>query len=363
MKTYVVDTAALAENARIVREAAAPAAVWAVIKGDGYGLGARKLAKLLKKQGYSRFAVTEVREAEILRENGFEHEQILMLRATCDEAELEQLVLLNVICNIGSLQEAETLNAVATRLGKAAEAHISMDTGMGRYGFLPEQLDEMVRVHREYPMLAITGTFTHFSCAFCSRKKTEQQYALFQTALKELTARGVNPGEVHCSNSSALFLHPEMRCDSVRVGSALLGRLSFRGKTGLQKIGWIEASVEQLRTLPAGWDVGYGAGYTTKKATTIAVIGVGYYHGFGAQMGQDLFRFPDFLRNCLSQLKAFVSRKRLYVNIGKRRCPVLGHVGMLHVVVDVTGLDVSVGDIARLEANPLYIKGLPIEYR
>ena len=170
MKTYVVDSAALAENARIVRETAAPAAVWAVVKGDGYGLGVRKFAKLLKKQGYSHFAVTEVREAEILRENGFEHEQILMLRATCDEAELEKLILLNAICNVGSLSEAEALNAVATRMGKAAEAHVSIDTGMGRYGFMPSQTDEIVRVHREYPMLAITGTFTHFSCAFCSRK-------------------------------------------------------------------------------------------------------------------------------------------------------------------------------------------------
>ncbi|MBE6955366.1 MAG: alanine racemase [Ruminococcaceae bacterium] len=363
MKTYVVDTAALAENARIVRETAAPAAVWAVVKGDGYGLGVRKFAKLLKKQGYSHFAVTETREAEILRENGFEHEQILMLRATCEESELEQLVLLNVICNIGSLQEAETLNAVATRLGKAAEAHISLDTGMGRYGFLPDALDDVVRVHREYPMLAITGTFTHFSCAFCSRKKTEQQYARFQAALKELTARGVNPGEVHCANSSTLFRHPEMRCDSVRVGSALLGRLAIRTKPTLKKIGWIEASVEQVRQLPAGWDVGYGAGYTTKKPTTVAIIGVGYYHGFGAQMGQDLFRFSDIVRGCLSQLKALVTRKKLYVTIENRRCPVLGHVGMLHVVADVTGFDVSVGDIARLEANPLYIKGLGIEYR
>ncbi len=363
MKTYVVDKAALDENARLVREKAAPAAVWAVIKGDGYGLGALALAKRLKKQGYDRFAVTEPAEAAILRENGFEQEQILMLRATADEAELERLIRLNVICTVGSETEAEALNAVATRLGTAAEAHICIDTGMGRYGFLPTELDAIEHVHREKSMLALCGTFTHFSCAFCSKKKTEQQFALFQNVLKELTARGIPVGEVHCANSSALFLHPETHCDSVRVGSALLGRLSFSAKTGLKKIGWCEATVEQVRTLPAGWSVGYGAGYITKKTTTIAVIGVGYYHGFGAGMGQDLFRFRDILRNCLGQLKVLVTRKKLYVTIGKRRCAVLGHVGMLHTVVDVTGLNVVAGDLARLEINPLYVKGMEIEYR
>lgn len=363
MKTYVVDKAALSENARLVREKAAPAPVWAVIKGDGYGLGALPLAKLLKKQGYDRFAVTEVREAEALRSNGFEQEQILMLRATSDEIELEQLVRMNVVCTIGSMADAEALNAVATRLGTAAEAHICFDTGMGRYGFLSTQLGEVQRVHRELAMLAISGSYTHFSCAFCSRKKTEQQFALFQSILKELTAMGINPGEIHCANSSALYLHPETHCDGVRVGSALLGRLSFSARTGLQKIGWAEASVEEVRQLPAGWSVGYGAGYTTKKPTTIAVIGVGYYHGFGVQMGTDLFRARDTIRGCLSLIKAFVTRKKLYVTIAKRRCPVLGHVGMLHTVVDITGLSAAVGDTARLEINPLYVKGLPIEYR
>lgn len=304
-----------------------------------------------------------MKEAETLREHGFEQEQILMLRATSDEQELERLVFLNVICCVGSMADAQALNAVATRMGMVAEAHICIDTGMGRYGFLSTEAEQVVRIHRELSMLAISGTFTHFSCAFCSRKKTQQQYARFQEMLQTLTAMGVSNGEIHCANSSALFLAPQTHCDAVRVGSALLGRLAFSTPDGLKKVGWAEASVEELRQLPAGWSVGYGAGCRTRRKTTIAVLSVGYYHGFGVKMGTDLFRFSDTLRGCLSLVRAFISRKKLYVTIKQRRCPVLGHVGMLHTVVDVTGLQVSVGDVARMEINPLYVKGLQVEYR
>ncbi len=88
MKRYVVDRAALQENARLIVQAAAPAQVWAVVKGDGYGLGVLPLARLLRGQGIRRFAVTEIAEARTLRENGFEQELILMLRATSDPREL-----------------------------------------------------------------------------------------------------------------------------------------------------------------------------------------------------------------------------------------------------------------------------------
>ena len=92
MKAYVVDTAALRNNIHIVQERAGQAVIWAVLKGNGYGLGIVPLAKILKEEGLSHFAVTEVSEAEQLRAHGFEDEPILMLRATSDRPTLEQML-------------------------------------------------------------------------------------------------------------------------------------------------------------------------------------------------------------------------------------------------------------------------------
>ena len=75
-------------------------------------------------------------------------------------------------------------------------------------------------------------------------------------------------------------------------------------------------------------------------------------------------RQTDTLTITFGKLRdTFVSHKRLYATIGHRRCPVLGHVGMLHTVLDVTGLEVKVGDTARLDLNPLLMKGLDVELR
>ena len=154
-----------------------------------------------------------------------------------------------------------------------------------------------------------------------------------------------------------------MHLDAVRLGSALLGRLVFPGDLGLKRIGWCEAPVELVRQIPKGHTVGYGAAWKAKRNTTIAICGVGYFHGFGTEKGNDLFRFRDCVRGGLSYVKAFLKKKAFYVTVNGKSARVLGHIGMVGTVMDVTGLEVHPGDLVRLEINPLLQKGLDIEYR
>lgn len=286
-----------------------------------------------------------------------------MLRPLHEAEELAQLLKHNIIATISSLADAQALESMAAQLEQSGQAHLKFDTGMGRYGFLPEELDQLRAVLDNLQHIAITGVYTHFSCAFCSRQKTEAQYRLFRSMIDTLTEQGYCLGETHCSNSSALFRYPQLQADSVRIGSAFLGRLPFAHHTNLQRVGYAEAPVEEIRQLPAGTTIGYGASYRTNKPTTIAVLSIGWYHGFGMERGRDSFRLRDTLRNSLSLIKAWLSRRRVYVRLGEQLCPVLGHVGMLHTIVDVSGLDVQVGDVARLEISPLDCKALPIVYR
>lgn len=364
MKAYVVEASALENNIRLVREKAGRAAIWGVVKGDGYGLGLVPLARALRAGGIDRFAVTEVDDVRALREAGFTDERILMLRPTSEPEELETLLDLQAVIAVGSAEQAGVLNGIASRRGEIAEVHLEIDTGMGRYGFLPTQTGKLSELYRTMNSLAISGVFTHFHSAFCNEKATRAQFEAFRALLSRLHAAGCETGEVHCANSSALLRFPEMSLDAVRVGSAFLGRLSFKNRLGFQPVGYCEATVEELRWLQKGATCGYGAAWRAKRPTRVAVVSVGNFHGFGAEKGRDVFRARDCLRAMLSSLKAMLTRRSLYVTVRGRRCRVLGHIGMLHTCIDVTKLpDVAPGDPVRMEINPLLVKGLPVEYR
>ncbi len=502
MKAYMVDKSALAHNVRVILERAGGATVWGVIKGDGYGLGCVELARVLSAYGIDHFAVTEVSEVRRLREAGFEENAILMMEATADETELNELMDLGAILTISSLEQGQTLDRVArqrsavaqahvkidTGMGRfgflpeqieqvyrlytdcpglaltgiythlrsaVAQAHVKIDTGMGRFGFLPEQIEQVYRLYTDCPGLALTGIYTHFACAVdpadtqkqydafqqvvqelhaagfetgmvhcCNSTAfwkyehmhcavdpadTQKQYDAFQQVVQELHAAGFETGMVHCCNSTAFWKYEHMHCDAVRVGSALLGRVGFAGKAGLKSVGccnaqieeirtipaghsvgygagWVakretriarvgfagkaglksvgccNAQIEEIRTIPAGHSVGYGAGWVAKRETRIAVLPVGYFHGFGVDRGFDLWRFKDCVRGVARYIKAFLRHKALYVHVGGKACRVLGHVGMVNMVIDVTDCDCRVGDTARVSINPLLVKGMDVVY-
>ena len=358
MTSYVVDTAAIRQNIALIRKKAGSATVFAVLKGDGYGLGVERLARLLSEEGVEHFAVTEPREAGILRQMG--EKNVLMLRETSDPSEISALLELDTILTVGSLDNAVTISGLARQKGKKARVHLKVDTGMGRYGFLPSETDKLLACFEHLDALEICGVYTHFHSAFCNKKSVRRQLADFQTVVDTIRAAGFDPGMVHCANSSALFRCPETVLDAVRVGSAVLGRLAFR--TGLKKVGFCETHVTQVRWLPKGHTCGYGGAWRAKKPTQVAVLPVGWYHGFTTEYGNDVFRFRDCLRKMVSGLKAMIFRPSVTVKVGNTSCKTLGHVGMLHTVVDVTGKNIAPGETALLEINPLRVRGMEVKF-
>lgn len=363
MKAYVVEKEALSHNIELLQKMANGVPIWAVLKGNGYGIGVLPLARHLAEAGIDHFCVTEVREAELLRENGFEDASILMLRSTGDPAELNRLMDLRVILTIGSWETACAINAIAAERADVVEAHLKIDTGMGRYGFLPDELDQLLPIFRYMPGLHVTGIYTHLHSAFCSQKATIAQAEAFQRVLDQLHAAGCETGMAHMLNSAGLLKYPQYAMDGVRVGSAILGRVSVHGNFGLTRIGECQATVEELRWLPKGHSCGYGAGWTAKKPTRVAVFSVGWYHGFGVEMGNDLFRFRDCLRGVLRNLRQMIFKKHITVTVNGKKCRVLGHIGMLHTCVDVTNVPCAVGDPAVFDLKPLLLKGIEVVYR
>ena len=360
MKAYCVETAAIRYNLEKLTRLAGKTPIWAVLKGNGYGLGTGEMAKLCHEAGIRRFCVTEISEAMDIRMQ-FAQAEILMLRPTTDLGELQQMLDLDVIATISCSAEAAALNSLAGQRGTVAEVHVKVDTGMGRYGFMPHDTEKILSVYLHNDNLAVSGIYTHFHSAFCNENSVFAQAETFKGVLNALIKAGVDPGAAHCCNSAAFLRWPELHMGGVRLGSALLGRVLV--KADLRRVGRCEATVDEIRWLPTGHSTGYGAAWKAKKPTRTAVIPVGWYHGFAVSYGDDIFRIRDCIRAMLRALKNMLRRKKLYVRINGSLCPVLGHVGMLHTVCDITKANCSVGDTAILDINPLQVRGMEIRYQ
>lgn len=361
MKTYVVETAALAHNINFLKRKAGNAQIWAVVKGNGYGLGLVPLARHLNDLGINNFCVAEVREAELLRENGFDTAQILMLRSAENAEEINRLIDLHVILTVGSLEMAALVNEIAAQRADVAEVHIKIDTGMGRFGFLPEDVESILSIYREEKHIAVSGIFTHFDCAFNNEKRTRAEFDAFTKTVHAIREAGFETGIVHCCNSYAFLRFPEMHCDAVRLGSAILGRIVFQ--TPLRPVGYAEAEIDTVRVLPKGHSTGYGAIWTAKKDTKIAIVPIGWYNGFGTHVQSGVTRLHDCASLILSGLRAMLRRRYLTVEINGVSCKVVGQLGMLHAAVDVTGVECKAGDRAVVAISPLFAKGMRIQYR
>lgn len=363
MCQYIVDEAALTENIRIIKNLAKDVPVWAVLKGNGYGLGVTAMARRLQAEGISRFCVADAAEAQALRLAGFSGASVLMLQPTSDPRQLDRLLRLDVICTVSSWCDATALNAAAARAGRKAEAHIKVDTGMGRYGFLPEELDQIRAVYRQLPRIEVTGIYTHFSQAQTSYEQTRKQFRRFHYLVDSLIAEGIQPGQAHCCSSAAFLKYPEMRMDAVRIGSAFLGRMPYLSRFGLRRVGICEAPVEEIRVVEKGQRIGYGGAWRAARRTRLALVAVGWYHGFTVEYQRDCFRFRDCLRGCLGWVRSWFVHRRLWAEIGSCRCPVCGHTGMLYTAIDVTDCPCQVGDRVLLDISPVEQRGMEILFR
>lgn len=355
MNRYLVSIADLAHNVNQVQSRLSGKTLIAIVKGDGYGLGLLPYAEQLHALGVTFFGVTEPEDAASLRA-AFPESEILMLRSTALEDELRVLIQNRIILTLGSPLSLSRANTVAAALGTTAAFHLKFDLGMGRYGFPLQAAESLPAQLETLTSLTLTGTYAHLNQAFGSLKKTRAQIAQFDAAVETLRAQGLAPGLVHLYNSSALFRLREVYGDACRIGSALLGRIPHGGKS-LRPLGVLETVVHEPHALPIGATVGYGAACKLRRTTTVTVLPVGYHHGFGVEKIRDTYRVRDGVRYLLQDLLRTLKHKRITVTIGGKPAAVLGHIGMLHTVVDLTHISCREGDRALVPLSPLYRSG------
>lgn len=326
----------------------------AVVKANGYGLGLVEYTKYLIDNGISYFAVATMQEAITLREAGIK-EDILMLSSTAIKEDVETLVKQNIIITIGSKEDVEVAETVGKEQNKRIRAHLKIDTGFGRYGFIYTNPEEIVRALEDVKQIQIEGTYTHFSISFYDDKYTKTQFDRFIQVIEVLKMNQIKTGILHVCNSSACLKFREMHLNAVRIGSAFLGRLSFHNKIGLKKIAHLESKVTEMKTLPKGFNIGYSNIYQTKQETKVAIIPCGYMEGMHMENKRDMFRSVDKIRYLKQEIMSFFKKQAIYVKIGTNQCEVLGRVGTYHIVCDITKKDIHIGDKVIIDVNTKFV--------
>src|SRR5450432_3813558 len=310
-----VNLANLRHNLRFVQRAAGGAAVWAVLKADGYGHGAKAVARTLERAGANGVCVALLEEGIELRQAGIQV-PILIMGGYYGRAwgELLRHDLTPVVHDAGQLEAiAEPLNV-----------HVKIDTGMARLGIAPKDIAALAKALQRFPEVKLQGLMTHFACADSSDAESiERQLDLFEEATIALQREGIAPALRHAANSAALLRSPRSCLDVVRPGIALFGVQPSLGVCPeLRPVMRVRSEIVALRELPEGAPVGYGATFRTARTSRIATVPVGYADGFS---------------------RALSNRGSLLVR-GKR-APVVGAVSMDMTMLDVTEIaEVRVGD-------------------
>lgn len=325
-----VDLAAIVGNARTVR-ALTGADVCAVVKADGYGHGAVAVARALSAaRAVAGFGVSLVEEGVLLRDAGVTAPVLVM--GPSQRGGEDDMVMAELTPVIASADEVAPLAAVARRRSRTIEAHLKVDTGMGRLGVPPADAPEIV-VSAARGGIVLVGLMTHFACADTDdpgdpQSMTRAQLRRFAEVDRAVTAAGAPLRVRHAANSSGALWFPEARLDVVRTGIAIYGNGRWPDDVAAprQSAMRLVTEVAQVRTIAAGSSVGYGATWCAARTSRVAVLPLGYADGLPRRASGQAF-----------------------AAIRGRRVPLIGVISMDIAIADVTDLpDVTVGDAAVL---------------
>ncbi len=320
--------AAMRANLSLARASSPGAKVWAVVKADAYGQGLENgLKGFAEADGLS---LIEFDRAVRLRELGWAR-PIMMMQGMFDRSDL-QLISEHDLEPV--IHNAEQLEMLASFVPQArVKVHLKINTGMNRLGFPVSEARDIWQRLSSMPAVGEVSLITHFANADLRQADPDvaEQMRRFRSATEGLQA------EISVSNSPAILLHPELRCDWVRPGVMLYGGSPGGGSAhsfGLAAAMSLTSRLIAVQSLRAGDSVGYGSLFRAERDMRIGIVACGYADGYP--------------RHAPTGTPILVSGKRTQL---------LGRVSMDMLNVDLTGIpEAQVGSEVMLWGS-----GLPVD--
>jgi len=310
-----IDLGAIVANWRILDSRATPVECAAVVKANAYGCGLEPVTRALAAAGCRTFFVADLAEARQVRALAPEATVYVLnglLPGT--PSAYADIYARPVIGSLVELAEWDTFCAARDWTGGAA---LHIDTGMNRLGINPQEAIALSSRVSQSERHGITLVMSHLACADVPEHTlNDRQIRLF----RELRTyfRGV-PASL--ANSSGIYLDDACHCDLVRPGIALYGAnpTPYRANP-MRPVIELTARIVQIRNVPRGEAVGYGAAWIAPRITRLAVVAAGHADGYARANG------------------AVDGGSGAEVLVAGMRCPVVGRVSMDLLAVDITDL-------------------------
>ncbi len=333
LRTWVeIDTRALKENTRVIKRfLGKKTLLMGVVKSNAYGHGLVPVARALESANIDWLSVDSVVEALRLRRDGV-RAPILVLGYTLPEpfakASKEKISL-----TVSSFAALDAARRWTEKNKKPLRIHLKIDTGMHRQGFLPADIPALAKILRAKPRgFFVQGIYSHFANANPKDPASaDAQIATFKKVVRELRAVVEIP-LAHIAASSGLLMFPHT-FSMARAGIMFYGlwpspeaRAYGEKKLKLVPVLSWRTIIGEVKKIKKGESIGYGFTEKVPRDSTIAVLPVGYWHGY-----------PRALSG------------KAEVLVRGKRAKVLGRVSMDMVVIDVTGIHgATAGDTTTL---------------
>lgn len=293
-----------------------------VIKANAYGIGACELKSILEKLDIKIVVVATIEEAIKLRKKGYKQEIITLNELL--PYEVEKIVKYNIVPGVSDINVAYKLNEISKKQNVISSIHIEVDTGMGRVGKSYEEILDFATKISKLKNIKIEGIYTHFSSADENMEYTQMQIEKFNKSVELLEKNGFKFKYIHASASSGILNIENAKYNMVRPGIIVYGYMpseNLKNDIELKPSTKLISHIVFLKEVEKGTAIGYSRKYIAPDKRKIATIPLGY---------------ADGIRRNLSNNGNVI--------INGKYAPIVGNICMDNFMVDVTGIDVKVGD-------------------
>lgn len=254
--------------------------ILAVVKANAYGHGLLESARAL--DGQVRYlGVSCLRELLTLKENQIQTPVFVFGRLIGPE--LRAALMDGVTLTVSSLEEAQEISALSEQLGRKTTVHIKADTGMGRFGIPFREAVKVIEKISALPSLTLEGLYTHYPTAELDDGFADRQLADFVLLSQALAQKGITFRYRHAANSAGILKRDHPVLNMARPGLLLYGiypDVTLKPLIQVQPVLALKSRIMLVKTLTPGATVGYGRQFSAKKPTRIALLAVGYSHGY-----------------------------------------------------------------------------------
>lgn len=310
--------------------------VMVMVKAFSYGSGMAEIARILQFHKVDYLAVAVADEGIELRQAGIDLPILVM---NPEEHSFENMIEFRLEPNIYSEAILDSFRKVLQQHAVVRyPIHLKLDTGMHRLGFdTIEKIESLTTKLLFQEEMVVRSVFSHLAGAdeTVHDEFTRDQVQQFQLLSSLIT--GKLPYKVlrHILNSAGVERFPEYQFDMVRLGIGLYG-VSSCGNKLIRSISRLKTSISQIQHIPAGDTVGYGRKGIVTHASEIAILPIGYADGYDRRLSNGVG-------------KVFVKGQI---------APVIGNICMDMCMIDVTGLQASVGDEVELMGEHILVTDL-----